>query len=211
MAVKDPSICDPALPLIQTILRYTAPGSDQRNDLQIEQLTFAAPAGGKATFAVAAVLEQCESRGRLHLSSADPTARPRIEPALCSDDRDVRRLVGCFKDTLELAHTKPLADLIERVIFPDPERSLDDEAIGSLCRRLAGSGYHPCGTARMGIAGDRMAVVNQYGCFHSVSNLVVADASIMPSVPRANTNLTCIMIGEKVGEWIRTRPSLYGL
>ena len=208
MTVKDPSICDPALPLIQTILRYTADGSDLRNDLQIEQLTFAAPAGDRPTFAIAAVLEQCESRGRLHLTSADPAARPRIEPALCSDERDVRRLVGCFKDTLEFARTKPLAELIERVVFPDPERSLDDAAIGALCRRFAGSGYHPCGTARMGAAGDPLAVVNQYGC---VSNLVVADASIMPSVPRANTNLTCIMIGEKVGEWIRTRPSLYGL
>ncbi len=211
MAVKDPSICDPALPLIQTILRYTADGSDQRNDLQIEQLTFAAPAGDRSTIAIAAVLEQCESRGRLTLTSADPAARPRIEPALCSDERDVRRLVGCFKDALAFAHTKPLAELIERVVFPDPERSLDDEGIGELCRRLAGSGYHPCGTARMGGAGDSLAVVNQYGCLHSVSNLAIADASIMPSVPRANTNLTCIMIGEMVGEWIRTRPALYGL
>jgi choline dehydrogenase len=40
---------------------------------------------------------------------------------------------------------------------------------------------------------------------------VVADASIMPGVPRANTNLTCIMIGEKIGEWLRTRPATYGL
>ncbi len=211
MVAKDASICEPAQPLIQTILRYTARGSDQRNDLQIEQLTFAAPAGGQPTLAIAAVLEQCESRGRLHLSSAEPTARPRIEPALCSDERDIRRLVGCFKDTLAFAHTKPLADLIERVIFPDPERRLDDQGIGALCRRFAGSGYHPCGTARMGVAGDPLAVVNQYGCLHSVSNLAIADASIMPSVPRANTNLTCIMIGEKVGEWIRTRPALYGL
>jgi choline dehydrogenase len=40
---------------------------------------------------------------------------------------------------------------------------------------------------------------------------VVADASIMPGVPRANTNLTSIMIGEMVGEWLRTRPARYGL
>ena len=49
-----------------------------------------------------------------------------------------------------------------------------------------------------------MAVVDEYGCCHSVDQLVVADASIMPFVPRANTNLTCIMIGEMVGEWLRT-------
>jgi choline dehydrogenase len=39
----------------------------------------------------------------------------------------------------------------------------------------------------------------------------VADASIMPTVPRANTNLTAIMIGEMVGEWLRTEPQLYSL
>jgi choline dehydrogenase len=39
----------------------------------------------------------------------------------------------------------------------------------------------------------------------------VADASIMPCVPRANTNLSCIMIGERIGEWLRTHPARYGL
>lgn len=210
-AAKDPAICARDLPIIQTILRYTAPGSEHRNDLQIEQLTFAARTEQHATFAIAAVLEQCESRGRLRLSSSDPAARPHIEPGLCSDERDVSRLAVCFKDTLAFAQTKPVADLIERVLFPDPARALDDAAIAELCRRLSASGYHPCGTAKMGTQRDPTAVVDQYGCAHSLANLVVADASILPAVPRANTNLTCIMVGERVGEWIRTRPSLYGL
>ena len=63
----------------------------------------------------------------------------------------------------------------------------------------------------MGAASDDVAVVDQYGRCHGLDGLAVADASIMPFVPRANTNLTAIMIGEKVGEWLRTRPSLYGL
>jgi choline dehydrogenase len=63
----------------------------------------------------------------------------------------------------------------------------------------------------MGPASDAMAVVDQYGCCHALAQLVVADASIMPGVPRANTNLTSIMIGEMVGEWLRTRPGLFGL
>jgi choline dehydrogenase len=62
----------------------------------------------------------------------------------------------------------------------------------------------------MGVESDPMAVVDQYGrCF--MDGLVIADASIMPMVPRANTNLTSIMIGEKIGEWLRTRPAIYGL
>ena len=80
-----------------------------------------------------------------------------------------------------------------------------------MLRRFAGSGYHPCGTAKMGVESDPMAVVDQYGRCFAMDGLVVADASIMPMVPRANTNLTSIMIGEKVGEWLRTRPAIYGL
>ena len=63
----------------------------------------------------------------------------------------------------------------------------------------------------MGPASDPLAVVDQYGRAHGIEGLVVADASIMPTVPRANTNLTTIMIGEMVGEWLRTKPALYGL
>jgi choline dehydrogenase len=63
----------------------------------------------------------------------------------------------------------------------------------------------------MGPATDPFAVVDQYGCAHALDGLVVADASILPAVPRANTNLSCIMIGERIGEWLRTTPGRYGL
>jgi choline dehydrogenase len=88
---------------------------------------------------------------------------------------------------------------------------ISDESIASLLTRFAASGFHPCGTLKMGPKEDVLAVVDQYGRAHSVEGLVVADASIMPSVPRANTNLTSIMIGERVGEWLRTESALYGL
>ena len=86
---------------------------------------------------------------------------------------------------------------------------MDD--LKSICRKFSGSGYHPCGTAKMGPASDPQAVVDHYGRCHKVEQLVVADASIMPTVPRANTNLTCLMIGEKIGELIRTEAQNYGL
>ncbi len=104
-----------------------------------------------------------------------------------------------------------VSELIDEVVFPDPARGSDPEKLATLARRSSGSGYHPSGTAKMGPADDRMAVVDSSGRCHAVDGLVVADASIMPNVPRANTNLTSIMIGEKIGEWIRTEPARYGL
>jgi choline dehydrogenase len=60
------------------------------------------------------------------------------------------------------------------------------------------SSYHPVGTARMGPVGDPGAVVDQDGQVYGVEGLYVCDASIMPNIASANTNLTTIMIGEKI-------------
>lgn len=209
--VKDPSLIDHDRPIIQTILRYTAPGSAKRNDLQIEQISFAGRPNGPPLFSIAAVIEYQYGRGELRLRSADVHAPPVVDNRFCEDGRDTDRLVACMKDTLAFTKTGPLADMIKTVAFPDPARPVDDEALATLCRRFAGSGYHPCGTVKMGEARDTLAVVDQYGSAHRLDRLVVADASIMPFVPRANTNLTCIMIGEKIGEWLRTNPGRYGL
>lgn len=209
--LKDPALASDELPLIQTILRYTAPGSEHRNDLQVELITWVQRQGRPGAVSISAVLEQSYSRGTVRLPSADPHAQPIVEPRFCEDDRDTVRLVANVRDCLAFAQAKPLAGYIARVSFPDPTRGIDDEVMTRLVRRFARSGYHPCGTAAMGPAGDLGAVVDQCGRVHAVDGLVVADASIFPEVPRANTNLTSIMTGERIGEWIRTRPGDYGL
>jgi len=209
--VKDPAILDLDQPIVQTILRYTAPGSDQRNDLQIEAFSFTSRGGPLGSFAIAAVLEQAFGRGTLRLASADPHAGPITEQHFCEDERDTSRLTAAFRDCLRFTETESMRSIIDRVIFPAPDRDLTDDAIASLLKRLAASGFHPCGTLKMGAETDANAVVDQFGRVYAVDGLVVADASIMPSVPRANTNLTSIVIGEMVGEWLRTRPAQYGL
>lgn len=62
---------------------------------------------------------------------------------------------------------------------------------------------HPVGTARMGPARDAGAVVDQYCSVRGIDGLRVVDASVMPTIPRANTNLTRIMLGERVADWMR--------
>jgi len=209
---KNPAMLDLDQPIVQTILRYTAAGSDQRNDLQIEAFSFS-PRGEASlnSFAIAAVLEQSYGRGGVALASADPHAAPIVEQRFCEDERDTVRLAGCFRDTLAFTKTRAMSEVAAEVLFPDPRRSLGDESVADLIHRFAASGYHPCGTLKMGSVSDTGAVVDQFGRCHAVEGLVVADASIMPSVPRANTNLTSIMIGEMVGEWLRTQPGTYGL
>jgi choline dehydrogenase len=208
LGARDPGMVDRDLPLIQTILRYTVDGSDQRMDAQIELVTRAGRPGGPPRFGVAAVLEQCWTRGEVRQTSADPLAAPAIHMHFCEDDRDAARLAAILCDAARFVTAEPLAGLVASQHFPDPGRTDDLEA---LVRRVAGSGYHPCGTVRMGPPADPMAVVDQWARAYAVDGLVVADASILPTVPRANTNLTSIMVGERVGEWLRSEPARYGL
>ena len=78
----------------------------------------------------------------------------------------------------------------------------DDEALAEFVRSRAHGTWHCCGTCRMGRADDPLAVTDSVGRVYGVDGLRVADASLMPSIPRANTNLPVMMIGEKIAATI---------
>jgi len=205
-----PEFCAPDLPLVQTICRYTSANSTSPLDVNIELITRAMTRSGEPLFMLAPSLEQVDGRGEIRQTSLDPTSMPAIHQHFGENTRDVERHVSALEDALALTKLDPLAEFIEDVTFPDTDRQAREQLV-ALARKVSASGYHPCGTAKMGRADDPMAVVDQYGRCHAIDQLVVADASIMPTVPRANINLTSIMIGEMVGEWMRTTPTRYGL
>ncbi|MEM7340722.1 MAG: GMC family oxidoreductase [Actinomycetota bacterium] len=213
MTPRHPEMTADELPLVQTITRYTSESSDVPLDVNIELITrLPRPARrpDRAVLGLAASLEWVEGRGLIRQRSADPLDAPHIESGFGRHPLDLARNVAAYRDAIAIASQPALADLIDEVVFPDPNRA-SVEQLTTLARRASGSGYHPCGTVRMGPTDDPTAVVDQFGRCHGVDQLVVADASIMPTVPRANTNLTSIMIGERIGEWIRTEPARYGL
>ena len=202
----DPALVDRDGPIIQTIHRYTVAGSDQRMDAQIELLSFVSDRPqDPPNFAIAAVLEQCWSTGEVRQVSADPHRPPTITSNFCADERDATRLVQILDDAFRFATAEPIAAMVDSIVFPDPDRwraaNLTEKI--ALVRKTAGSGYHPCGTLAMG------DVVDEHCRVLSVDRLVVADASVFPTVPRANTNLCSIAVGERVGEWLRTDPGQY--
>jgi 5-(hydroxymethyl)furfural/furfural oxidase len=83
----------------------------------------------------------------------------------------------------------------------------DDDALAEHIRQNIAGMFHVAGTCRMGAAGDRDAVVDNAGRVHGFEALRVVDSSIMPTVPRANTNIPTIMIAEKLAAAIVTEPS----
>ena len=189
-------------PPVQTMLRYTAAGGEP-NDMQIYMVNHFP--GREGNFALLAILQRPKSRGRLHFESADWRAQPRIELNFFSDadGEDVRRLREGLQLSARMGEHPAIARYAEALETPTAETLADDDALDAHIRANGSHNFHPVGTARMGPAGDPDAVVDAHCRVHGVEALRVADASVMPTIVRANTNLTCIMIGERVAALMR--------
>ena len=87
--------------------------------------------------------------------------------------------------------------MIHSRISPTPEEVASDESLDQwLDANLSIAGHTSC-TCRMGPESDPLAVVDQRCQVYGVEGLAVIDASVMPDIPRANTNATTIMIAER--------------
>jgi choline dehydrogenase len=206
--------CELETPLAQVVLRYTAPGSDEFNDMQqvlFSHVEVASLGGERAVAAVGTplaiglpvALERPNARGHLSLASRDLSVQPLIDLNYASDPNDLGRLVEGVRLAWRIANEPEMAKHVERVALLSEDTLGSDAAIAAYVRATVTTQFHPCGTARMGPADDPMAVVDQQCRLRGVENLRVADASIMPTIPRANINLTCIMLGERAADWIR--------
>jgi choline dehydrogenase len=191
-------------PVIQTTLRYTATGSSDPNDMQLEPLSFMhIPGGELLLLGLVACVFKSYSYGRLVFESADVGAAPKIEMEYLSDERDYDKIMDGLQRAMALVHTRAVSSVSDGVRRPTDAELADPAVLETWVRRNATSGAHPSCTARMGPADDETAVVDERGCVHGVRALRIADASIMPRVPSANTNVPTIMIGERIGEWVR--------
>ena len=96
-----------------------------------------------------------------------------------------------------------MAAMIDERVYPEYSDLESDEALDLWIKRYVGTGHHISCTAKMGPSSDPMAVVDQYGKVYGAEGLRVVDASIMPECVRANINVTVLMIGERVADFIK--------
>jgi choline dehydrogenase len=143
------------------------------------------------------------SVGTVTLTSADPDAAPVIDHGYLSDTEGEDRVV--IADGVALARAigraPGVAELFGEETRPGPDHETPEE-IDAFIARTVGIYYHPTSTCRMGPMGDPLAVVDPRGAVHGLEGLSICDASIFPTLMRANTNLPAAMIAEHMAGWI---------
>jgi len=149
---------------------------------------------------VAPTLVNVASRGQVRLRSTDPRWHPDIDPAYYDDQADLDAMLAGARRLLETVRTGPLARYVDRPFRPEQTAPSDGELVDHI-RRETQTLYHPVGTCAMG-SGEQ-AVVDPELRVRGVDGLRVADASVMPMVPRGNTNAPTIMIGERAADLLQ--------
>ncbi len=135
------------------------------------------------------------SRGRVSIRSSNPTDDPTIHFNYMATDNDRRVFRQSVRLAREILAQPSLAQFSDTELGPGADIE-SDEALDGWIRAHAESAYHPCGTCRMGPAGE--GVVDALGRVHGIAGLRVVDASIFPMIPNGNLNAPTVMVAEKI-------------
>ena len=166
----------------------------------------------KRALSLLVTLVDVRSRGKITLRSADPRHKPAIDPSYLADSADIEPLVAGLQLARQFAAAKPMAKICASEFAPGPD--VDTEAeLRAFIRQDLATLYHPVGTCAMGgdsrLAASKLtSVVDPELRVRGVAGLRVVDASVMPTVPRGNTNAPTIAIAERAADLIAGRAPL---
>jgi choline dehydrogenase-like flavoprotein len=137
------------------------------------------------------------SRGTVRITAAELDAAPQIAPNYLSTDEDRRIAADCLRLTRKLMAQPALAQFKPEEFRPGPAVGDGDAELIHAAGDIGTTIFHPVGTAKMGLASDPMAVVDERLRVYGLQNLRVIDASVMPTITSGNTNTPTIMIADK--------------
>src|ERR1700760_3424833 len=140
---------------------------------------------------------QPTSRGTIRIKSQTPNDAPSIAPNYLSTDEDRQVAADAIRTTRRLMKQPALAPYRPEEFLPGPSVGDDDASLAKAAGDIGTTIFHPVGTAKMGVASDPMAAVDERLRFYGISGLRVADASVMPTITSGNTNTPTAMIAEK--------------
>ncbi|MCZ4352642.1 choline dehydrogenase [Roseovarius aestuarii] len=148
-----------------------------------------------------------KSRGRVSLTSSDPSVAPDIAFNYMSHDSDWDEFRHCIRLTRQIFGQAAFDPYRGKEIQPGADVQSDAD-LDAFIAEHAESAFHPCGTCKMGAADDPNAVVDPECRVIGVAGLRVADSSIFPRITNGNLNGPSIMTGEKAADHILGRTAL---
>jgi choline dehydrogenase len=149
-----------------------------------------------------------DGSGYVRLASAEPSVQPSFNYCYLQHPNDIRRVREGLRLAARLLQSEAYKDVADFRIHPADDILASDNALDLWIRQTVGTARHVSGTCKMGPDADPMAVVDQYCRVKGVQGLWVADASVMPRIPRSGgAHATVIMIGERVVDWIAAAAS----
>ncbi|SEP21611.1 choline dehydrogenase [Methylobacterium sp. UNC300MFChir4.1] len=154
------------------------------------------PTGGAIVLACSVTLPR--SVGSVRLASRDPRAMPLIRYNFFEDPADLRRMLEAVRLSRRIGRTAPFSDVVAAELYPGPDVR-DDDALRRAVLSAVDGYAHPTSSVPMGGRDDPWAVVDGSGAVRGVDGLSVVDASIMPDIVSAPTNVTTIMLAEAIG------------
>jgi choline dehydrogenase-like flavoprotein len=137
------------------------------------------------------------SRGTVRITAPAMEAQPEIAPNYLSTDEDRRIAADCIRLTRRLMAQGPLSQFHPEEFRPGPTVGDGDAELIHAAGEIGTTIFHPVGTAKMGMASDGQAVVDERLRVFGLQNLRVIDASVMPTITSGNTNTPTIMIADK--------------
>jgi choline dehydrogenase len=158
-----------------------------------------------AVFGIVCGLMAPHSRGWVRLASNKPSDAPRIHLAHLVEADDLERMLDAVTEARRIALSEPVAAITAGVeLSPGSATPTDDrDALTAWVRGAVSTYHHPVGTCAMGPDPALGAVTDSHGLVHGIDALTVADASIMPTIPTATTNLPTIMLAEHLARELR--------
>ena len=193
----------PDAPRNQVGLRFTAAGSSQRNDIQVQPTTSYPESAAPPNIRFGCRIEYPYSEGLLTLASADAAEQPHLDFRFLTDPRDTERYRDAIRRTVKIFQHPAFDGLLAERLSPTDADLSGDDALDAWLQQNAGIAGHQSVTCKMGPASDPAAVVDQYCRVHGLEGLRVVDASVMPDIVRANTNATVIMMAERAADFIK--------
>jgi choline dehydrogenase len=192
---------------LNCLVRFASgPAGAGRNDMGFGSFNFGGTsAADRLLGGIFATLFQSFSVGTVRLAGDDPTSDPVVNLNLLSDERDMLRMGDGVTRLLQIARRPEVISISDGATIGGV-RCVDDLPRGDeLDRWLLGrciSIGHPCGTARMGSETDQRSVLDSDCRVLGIEGLRVVDASSMPTTPRANNHLSCVMLAEHIAHRI---------